>query len=304
MRQTHKAGEKCFVDYAGMTVEITPAGVAEDIKAQIFVGVMGASNYIFAEATASQTLADWLESHTRMLEFFGAVPEIIVPDNLRSGITRACRYDPDTNPAYQQWANHYGTVVIPARPRKPRDKSKVEVGVQIVERRVVAPIRDERFFSLAQLNSRVKKLVDEVNSKPFQKLEGTRREEFERVDLPAMGSLPPYPYTYTEIKSAKVNIDCHVEYKKALYSVPWTYRGERVEIHASRNIVGIYFKGNLIARHKRSARGRYSTEPAHMPEAHRRHERWNPRRLRNWGKELGEEVYRWVDAQLISRDHP
>lgn len=174
MRQTHKAGEKCFVDYAGLRVNITDPRTGEMTKAQIFVGVMGASNYIFAEATASQSLPDWLGSHTRMLEFFGGVPEIIVPDNLRSGVSRACRYDPEVNPAYAQWADHYRTVIIPARPYKPRDKAKAENAVQIVERSVPAPIRDEKFFSLPELNKRIKKLVEEANSKPLQKTEGCR----------------------------------------------------------------------------------------------------------------------------------
>ena len=304
MRQLHKAGEKCFVDYAGQTVPITDPGTGEVIRTQVFVGVMGASNYTFAEASASQTLPDWLGSHTRMLEFFGGVPEIIVPDNLRSGVTKACRYDPDTNPAYAQWADHYGTVIIPARPRKPKDKAKAEVGVQVVERSILAPIRDEVFFSLGELNRRVKELLGELNSKPFQKLEGSRVEEFERIDLPALKALPPHPWTYTEIKRAKVSIDYHVEYKKRLYSVPWTCRGESVEIHATERVVTIYLKNRLIAQHKRLRRGRYATDPAHMPEGHREHEKWNPGRLRKWAKGLGEEVYRWVDAQLASRDHP
>ena len=264
MRQIHKAWEKCFVDYAGQTVNITDPRTGKRIKAQIFVGVMGASNYIFAEAAASQNLENWLGSHTRMLERFGGVPEIIVPDNLRSGVLRACRYDPDTNPAYAQWARHYNTVIIPARPRKPKDKAKVETGVQIVERSVLAPVRDEVFFSLSELNSRVKELVREVNSKPFQKLEGSRSSEFERVDKPALRPLPPYPCTYTEIKRGKVNIDYHVEYKKKLYSVPCMYRGERVEVHATQSIVAVYFKNKLIAQHKRLGAGRYATEPAHM----------------------------------------
>ena len=207
MRQIHKAGEKCFVDYAGQTVDITDPGTGEVSRAQVFVGVMGASNYTFAEAVASQSLENWLGSHTWMLEFFGGVPRIIVPDNLRSGVSRACRYDPDSNPAYVQWANHYRTVILPTRPRKPKAKAKVEVGVQIVERSVLAVIRDEAFFSLGELNRRVRELLAEVNSKPFQKLDGSRREEFEKVDLPQLGPLPPYPYTYTEIKSAKVTDD-------------------------------------------------------------------------------------------------
>ncbi len=307
MRQVHKAGEKCFVDYAGLTVNIMDPLTGGATKAQIFVGAMGASNYIFAEATASQSLEDWLGSHTRMLEFFGGVPEIIVPDNLKSGVTRACRYDPEVNPAYAQWTNHYRTTIIPTRPRKPKDKAKAEKAVQIVETRVLAPIRNEQFTSIAQLNRRVKELTEEVNLKPLQKGEGEcRRELFEEIDLPEMRELPPYPYTYTEIKKAKVNIDCHVEYKKKRYSVPYTYRGEGVEIHATEHIVTIYFKSKLIAQHKRLTKKHehYVTVDEHMPKSHREHGKWTPKRLRDWAKGLGEEVYKWVDAQLDSKDHP
>ena len=304
MRQLHKAGEKCFVDYAGKTVDVTDPETGEVSGAQIFVGTLGASSYIFAEPTASQSLPDWLGSHTRMVEFFGGVPELIVPDNLRSGVSRACRYDPDANPAYAQWASHYRTAILPARPRKPRDKAKVETAVQMVERSVLAVIRHEKFFSIAELDRRMKKLLGEVNRKPFQKMEGCRQELFEKVDLPALRPLPPYPYEYTEIRKARVNIDYHVEHEKKLYSVPWIYRGERVEVHSTQGIVTIYFKNRLIAQHKRSSGGRYSTDPSHMPEGHREHEKWNPQRLRGWAKNLGEEVYRWVDSQLESRDHP
>ncbi len=304
MRQTHKAGEKCFVDYAGMKVGITGSDTGEVSAAQIFVGVMGASNYIFAEAVESQSLESWLGSHTRMVEFFGGVPRVIVPDNLRSGVTRASRYDPETNSSYLQWADHYGAAIIPARPLKPKDKAKAESGVQIVERSVLAVIRNEEFFSLGQLNSRVKQIMAEVNTKPFQKLPGCRREQFEKIDLPEMGELPANRYEYADIKRAKVNIDYHVEHKKCLYSVPYNYRGERVEVHASQNLVSIYFRNKLIAQHKRTRPGRPATEPAHMPEGHRRHRQWNPESLRNWADKLGEEVRGWVDAQLASRDHP
>ncbi len=303
MRQVHKAGEKCFVDYAGLTMSITDPHTGEETKAQIFVGVMGASNYIFAEATASQTLEDWLGSHTRMLEFFGGVPEIIVPDNPKSGVTRACRYDPDTNPAYAQWANHYNTIVIPTRPRKPKDKAKAENAVQIVERRVLAVIRNEKFFSVAELNKRVKELVGCANKKPFQKEEGCRRGEFEKIDLPKLKPLPPYPYIYTEIKTAKVNIDYHVEYKKVLYSVPYIHMGERVEIRASQNIVTIYLKNRIIAQHKRE-RKRWSTEFSHMPRRHQQHYKWNPQRLRSWAVDQGEEVSEWLERQFELKDHP
>ena len=301
-RQVHKAGEKCFVDYAGLTAKITDPHTGEVTKAQIFVGVMGASNYTFAEATASQTLPDWLGSHTRMLEFFGGVPEVIVPDNLKSGVTSACRYDPDTNPAYAQWAHHYNTTVIPARPRKPQDKAKAENAVQIVERSVLAPIRNEKFFSLAQLNSRIKEFAEEMNTKPFQKEDGCRREAFEKVDLPALGPLPRYPYIYTDIKTAKVNVDYHVEYKKVFYSVPYIHRGERVEIHATEKIVTIYLKDRVIAQHKRGG-GRWSTEFSHMPEKDQQHQKWNPESLRRWARNQGEDVGEWLERQFELKDH-
>ena len=176
--------------------------------------------------------------------------------------------------------------------------------MQIVERSVLAVIRNEVFFSLGELNARVRQITAEVNSKPFQKLPGCRREQFEKVDLPAMGELPANRYTYTDIKRAKVNIDYHVEYKKCLYSVPYMYRGESVEVQASRNLVGIYFRNELIAQHKRAKPGHPATEPAHMPQGHRQHKQWNPESLRSWAQSQGEEVGRWVDAQFASRDHP
>ena len=225
MRQIYKAGEKCFVHYAGVVVNIPGPRTGEVTKAQVFVGIMGASNYILAEATASQTLPDWLGSHTLMLEFFGAVPEIIAPDNLRSGVSMACRYDPEVTPAYQQWANHYRVVLIPAGPGKPKDKAKVENAVQMVERSVLAPIRNEKFFSVANLNKRIKKLTEEVNSAALQKGEEICRDLFEQIDIRAMGPLPPCSYEYTDIKRANVHIDYHVEYKKRFYSVPYNYRG-------------------------------------------------------------------------------
>ena len=304
MRQTHKAGEKCFVDYAGHTVAIKSCGTAGVIKARVFVGVLGASNYTFAEAVSSQSIENWLGSHTRMLEYFGGVPSLIVPDNLKSGVVRACRYDPEINPAYKQWADHYGTVIMPARPRKPKDKSKVEVGVQIVERRILAALRDEEFFSLGQLNRRIGQLLEDLNGSCFQKLEGTRRSEFERIDKPELRDLPRQPYRYVETRSAKVSIDYHVEYRKTLYSVPHNYRNKGVEVHADANIVEIYFGEKLVARHRRVDRGGCVTELAHMPEPHQYHADWNPQRFRKWAAEVGPETLEWVSSQLESRDHP
>ena len=304
MRQIHRAGEKCFEDYAGHTVLITDPKTGKQGKAQIFVGVLGASNYTYAEASSSQSLENWLESQSRMLEYFGGVPSLIVPDNLKSAIAKACRYDPDVNPSYQQWANHYGTSILPTRPRKPKDKAKVETGVKVVEMWILAVLRDEEFFSLGQLNKRIGELLEKLNDTAMQKPECSRREEFERTDKSALRPLPPQPYRYIEIKLAKVSIDYHIEYNKTLYSVPHNYIGERVEVHTSANIVEIYFKGKLAAQHKRVDKRGCVTELAHMPEAHRQHGKWNPQRFRNFAAEVGEETLQWVSSQLESREHP
>ncbi len=210
MRQTHKAGEKLFVDYAGQTVPIVSHVTGEIKTAQIFVAVLGASNYTFCEATWSQKLPDWINSHVRAFNFIGGVPAIVVPDNLKSGVTKACRYDPQINPSYQQLAAHYGTALVPARPLKPKDKAKAEVGVQIIERWILARLRHHTFFSLAELNVCIKTLLEEVNHKPFKQLKGTRQHWFDSIDKPALLPLPKQSYQYTEIKTVKVNIDYHL----------------------------------------------------------------------------------------------
>ena len=304
MRQLHKAGEKCFVDYAGQTVAITDPQTGKQSKAHIFVGVLGASNYTFAEAASSQSLENWLGSHTRMVEFFCGVPSLIVPDNLKSGVAKACYYDPAVNPAYGQWANHYGAVIMPARPRKPKDKAKVEVGVQIVERWILARLRDMELFSVGELNKYIGELLVKLNDSSFQKLPGSRRSEFERVDKPVLRPLPPHSYRHKEIKRARVNIDYHTEYRKTRYSVPHNYIGERVEVHADTNIVEIYFREKLIAQHRRTDKGGFVTELAHMPEAHQHHEKWNEERIRSWAAQQGAQVLEWVNGQFESREHP
>ena len=229
MRQVHKAGDMLFVDYAGQTVPIISGTTGEIRKAQIFVAVLGASNYTFAEATLSQTLPDWLNSHARALSFFGGVPRLIVPDNLKSGVTKPCRYDPDLNPSYQQLASHYGCAIMPARPRKPQDKSKAEVGVQVIERWILARLRHHSFFSLAELNQCIKALLESVNNRPFKQFKGCRREWFESIDKPALMTLPRELYCYTDVKQVKLNIDYHVQYNEHLYSAPHHLVGERLE---------------------------------------------------------------------------
>jgi transposase len=304
MRQAHKAGEKLFVDYAGQTVPVVSFSTGEIRTAQIFVAVFGASNYTFAEATYSQSLPDWLGSHVRAFQFFGGLPEMVIPDNLRSAVSKACRYDPELNPAYQQLAEHYGVAVVPARPYKPKDKSKAEVGVQIIERWILARLRHHTFFSLAELNLCIKTLLEDVNNKPFKQLKGTRQQWFDSLDRPVLSPLPKHDYQYTEILSPRVNIDYHVQLGERFYSVPHHLVGEKVEVHATDSLVKIYFHNKPIFTHPRIQGSGMTTEPSHMPVKHEKHHKWSPGRLKNWAKDIGPEVLKWVTSQLDSRTHP
>jgi len=304
MRQIHKAGEKCFIDYAGQTVPIVDPATGECYPAQIFVAVLGASSYTFAEATRSQSLPDWLESHVRAFEFFGGVTQMLIPDNLRSAVSKACRYDPEINPSYQQLADHYRVAVMPARPYKPKDKAKAEVAVQIVERWILARLRHHTFFSLAELNHCIAALLVELNDKPFKQLPGNRRQAFELLDRPALKALPAQPYRYVAIKPVKVNIDYHVEYDKHLYSVPHQYVGERLELHAGERLVEIHFRRLCVAVHPRAHRPGMTTEASHMPTRHAKHQQWTPQRLKTWARDLGAHVHGWVDKELSTRTHP
>lgn len=304
MRQVHRAGEKLFVDYAGQTVPIIHPDTGEVHFAHIFVAVMGASSYTYAEASWSQKLPDWLGSHVRALAFLGGVPDVIVPDNLKSGVTRACRYDPDLNPAYRQLAAHYQTAIIPARPLKPKDKAKAEVGVQVIERWILAKLRHHSFFTLAELNQCIKALLKEVNDKPFKKLKGSRREWFESLDKPALKPLPRHPYEYTDIKTVKVNVDYHIQYDNHLYSVPHALVGEKIELHAKQHRLVLYFHHKQVASHVRKYHPGMTTEPSHMPEKHEKHQKWTPGRLMNWAKDIGDEVLQWVKALLQQKQHP
>ena len=304
MRQLHRAGEKLFVDYVGQTVPVVCGSTGEVRFAQIFVAVLGASNYTFAEATWTQSQPDWLGSHVRAFEFFGGVPELVVPDNLKSGVTKACRYDPDVNAAYQQLAAHYGIAIVPARPYKPKDKAKAEVGVQIIERWILARLRHHTFFSLAELNTCIRALLDDVNRRPFKQLNGTRLSWFESLERPALQPLPHHAYEYTDVRKAKVNIDYHVQYERHLYSVPHHLVGESVEIHASATLIQVFFKHRSVASHPRKHYPGMSTLDEHMPERHQKHHEWSPGRLMNWAKDIGDETLLWVKQRLASKAHP
>jgi transposase len=270
MRFEHRAGEKCFVDYAGQTVDIIDRHTGEIRQAQIFVAVLGCSNYTYAQASWTQTLPDWLGAHVQALEFFGGVPAAFVPDNLKSGVDRAHRYDPELNRAYAEFAEHYGVAILPARVRKPRDKSKVETAVQIVERWILALVRNRQFFSLPELNAAIDELLIELNDRPFQKLDGSRRSRFVELDRPALKALPARAYEYAQWKLAKVHPDYHIEVEHAYYSVPYKYIGQRVEVRVSARMLEVFAKRQLIASHVRLfKRGARATLDAHRPANHR-----------------------------------
>lgn len=305
MRQIHNPGEKLFVDYAGLTMEVVDAGTGDIRNAQIFVATLGASNYTFAEATADQGHSSWIGSHRRAFEFFGGVPAIVVPDNLKSGVIKAHRYEPDINPAYTEMAEHYGVAVIPARVRKPRDKAKVEGGVRIVEQSILAVLRDRTFFGLDELNDAIAELLTQLNDRPFQKLPGCRRSAFEEIDRPALKPLPQMPYEYAEWKKARVHVDYHVEVDHHYYSVPHTLVGKQIDVRLSANTVECIVGGERIASHVRSPhRHHYSTLLAHMPPSHRHHAEATPAAIVRRAGASGPAAAELVDRIIASRQHP
>lgn len=305
MRQEHRPGEKLFVDYAGQTVEVIDPATGEARPAQIFVAVLGASSYTYAEATYTQALPDWIASHGRAFQFFGGVPEIVVPDNLKAGVTQAHRYEPDLNPTYQDFAMHYGVAVVPARVRKPRDKAKVEAGVQLVERWILAALRHRRFFSLEELNEAIRALLDRLNGRPFQKLEGSRQSLFASLERPRLRPLPERPYVYAEWKKARVHVDYHVEIEGHYYSVPHAFARQEVDVRVSALTVECFHRGCRIASHRRSAhRGRHTTVKEHMPASHRHWADWTPERIIDWAAKTGPATAELAGKIIAARAHP
>jgi transposase len=305
MRQEHRAGEKLFVDYAGQCAEVVDRRTGEIRQAQIFVAVLGASSYTYAEATWSQQLPDWIGSHVRAFGFFGGTSELLVPDNLRSGVSKAHRYEPDLNPTYADLANHYGVAVLPARVRKPRDKAKAEAGVLLVERWILAALRDRTFFSLEELNREIARLLERLNSRPFKKLPGSRRELFAQLERPALRPLPAQPYEFAEWKKVRVNIDYHVEVDGHYYSVPYQLVRKALEARYSERTVECFYKGQRVASHRRSQRkGHHTTVAEHMPSTHRSYAEWTPQRLIGWAEKTGPATAGVVQTILERRSHP
>jgi len=303
-RNEHRAGEKVFVDYAGQTIPIWNIADGSHVQAQIFIGVLGASSYAYAEASPSQKTSDWIASHKRMFEFFGGVPEIWVPDNLKSAVTSACRYDPVINPAYYAMAKHYDASVIPARSRKPRDKAKAEAGVLHVERRILAKFRNQKFFSFEELNQAIRHELGQLNLEKFQKIDGSRQSLFESLDKPALKNLPIRDFEISEYKLGRININYHIELDRHHYSVPYTYVQKEVMIRYTTATVEISHKGQVIATHLRSYKPGYTTIDEHMPAKHQAHVKWSPERMIRWVGEAGPATTKLAERILASRRHP
>jgi transposase len=304
LRQVHLAGDKLFIDYCGPTVPIVNRHTGESREAQVFVSVLGASSYTYAEATYTQSLPDWIASHQRALAFYGGVPALLVPDNLKSAIDLADRYEPGINTTYAEMAAHYGTAVLPARPYKPKDKAKAEVAVQVVERWILARLRHHTFFSLAELNAAIKALLPALNERPFQGRTESRRDLFETIDRPALKPLPRDTYDYAEWRKARPGIDYHIAVDKRFYSVPHNLVGQTLDVRLTATTVEVLHKGQRVASHARHGQGRYTTLIEHMPKAHRAHRDWSPGRFIQWAKSIGPCTAQVIEQQLTDRPHP
>jgi transposase len=305
MRQVHRAGEKLFVDYAGKKPCIVDRNTGEVVEVELFVAVLGASNYTFVEATLTQKSRDWIASHVRAFEFFGGVTSAVVPDQLKTGVSASCRYEPQTQRTYAEMLCHYGTAALPARPRKPRDKAKVEAGVLVAERWILARLRDQTFYSLSELNARIAELLRDLNARVMRHYRASRRELFERLDKPALKGLPADRFVFGEWKLCKLNIDYHFEYDAHYYSAPFQLQGEKLDVRATATTIEAYLRNTRVAAHPRSYQpGRHTTRPEHMPRAHRAHAEWSPTRLIRWATKIGPHTATLVAAILASRPHP
>jgi transposase len=305
LRQDYKAGEMLFVDYAGQTVEIVDPMSGEVSEAAIFVAVLGASSYTYAEATSSQDLTDWTGSHVRAFEALGGVSELVVPDNLKSAVTRPCRYEPDVNRTYEELADHYGVAVVPARVKRPRDKAKAESGVLQVSRWILARLRNEQFFSLRELNGCIGRLLAELNDRPLKVLGISRRELFEQVDRPALRPLPERAYEFAEWKKVRVAPDYHVEFEGHYYSVAYQLIKKQLDLRATAKMVEVLDRGKRVAAHRRNReRGKHTTLAEHMPKAHQAYLEWTPTRLIRWAEKTGHSTAGLVEQIMLSRTHP
>jgi len=304
MRQDHKGGEKLFVDY-GEGLPLIDPQTGDLITTELFVAVWGASTYTFAEASLTQQLPDWIGSHVRAFDYFGCAPKIVVPDCLKSAVSRACRYEPDINPTYADMASHYGICVIPARPARPKDKAKVENGVLIAKRWILSVLRHRKFYAVADLNAAIHELLERLNNRALRKLKQSRRELFVLFDQPNALPLAQKVYQYAEWKIAGVNIDYHIEVDDHYYSVPHGLKGEKLQVRFTAHTVEVFRKGQRVACHVRSyLPHQHTTLREHMPLAHRKYSEWSPSRFVHWAEKTGPHTARLVKTIIEGRAHP
>jgi transposase len=307
MRQSHAGGEKLFVDYAGDTVPVIIDRLTGEVReAQIFVAVMGASSFSYAQATWTQGLADWLAGHIGALEAIGGTPRLLVPDNAKVAVIKACLYDPQVNRTYAEMAVHYGMAILPARPRRPKDKAKVEAGVLIVERWLLGRLRHHKFYGLSELNQAIGVLLHDLNEvRPLRRLGVTRRHLLEEVDRPHLAPLPVEPYVFAEWRARRVGVDYHVDIERHFYSVPHRFARQQVEVRLTARTIEIFCKGERIAAHARcSSNGKHTTIPEHMPSSHRRYADWTIERIRREASGIGPSTALLCELILEHRPHP
>ena len=305
MRQRHIGGEKLFVDYSGKKPHLRDLLSGQDREVELLVMAWGASQYIYAEAQESQRLPDWIMGHRRGYEYFGCAPHIEVDDNLKSAVSKACRFDPDVNITFAEFARHYGVAIVPARPRKPRDKPKVENAVLIAQRWILACLRNRVFYGLAELNRAIRELVDKINDKPMQRLKISRRQQFLELDKPNALALAAEPFEYREWSFPTVAFDYHVEVDGHFYSAPWTLGSQKVSVRLMENTVEIFYKRDRVALHQRSrTKHHYTTVEAHMPPAHQKYAQWTPARLFMWAEEIGISTRQLIEKVIKTKFHP
>lgn len=305
MRQTHEVGDKLFVDYSGKRPHITDPMTGECTDVELFVAVLGASNYTYVEATRTQRVHDFIGSHVRALVFFGGVPRLLVPDQLRSAVRVPCSYEPGIQRTYDELAKHYGTAVMPARAGRPRDKAKVEVAVLVAQRWILARLRNQTFFSLGELNARIAELCEELNDRKMRVYGESRRQLFERIERSALSPLPVERFECAEWKDVRVNIDYHVEVDHHFYSAPYTLAHQQLDSRTTATTVELLMRGERVASHARSyVRGKHTTKPEHMPSAHQKHLQWTPSRMISWGASIGASTAELIERIIASRPHP
>ena len=305
MRMTHTPGNKLFIDFSGDKPSWIDPATGEINQPELYVAVLGGSSYTFACAVTSQKAADFAMATVKAFEFFGGCPQVLVIDNLKSGVTHACYYEPEINPTFADLAQHYSVAVLPARVRKPKDKGKVESGVLQVQRRILAPLRNRQFFSLEELNDAIADALEELNDRQMRQYDKSRRELFIEVEKHRLAPLPSQRFSIGYWSKAKVHIDYHVAVEKSYYSVPYTLIGKQVDIKYTAHQVTVYHEGDAVAHHLRTLKqGQHVTDPTHMPHEHRFYQEWSPERIRSWGAKIGPNTARLMEVIMQSRRQP